>query len=717
MMEMNMNSMSVGSDSNVGVGGVLDLYLYATRASTKRTQQPAKEPRTPRYRKRGPYYRGEYVVDAIVGKRKNDNDEIEYEVKWGGYEKTTFEPISNLTNCINKVYEYEEKQQQQASKDVVEQEEQQRLPNKYVCDVCEQDQLNQSAYHIHRFQQHQLPIPRLDSEIGVVEETKQDLIKTYQRLDQSLDYIFDSELGMKEIDNITTTEQRQLQSHEFVLNENGVLYAMDTPTALSRARTHDNLKLVVPRQMRHAILKEMHSGVMSSHSGISHMTEKMNEYVWWPRMRTDIIKHVNECKECQRSKRHQQHTHLSRSVSVPTAPFSRIGVDVVGPLPTTMRGNCYLLTVVDHLTRYAEAFPMKEATTIEIADIIIKNVICRHGLFDVMVSDQGGTFVSELATYIYKQLGINKRVTTAYHPQSNGVTERFNGTLKQLLKMWSNEEQDDWDELLCYALFSYNTNYHRIIQEVPFFVKEGRMPKQPIDYIINKQTEQYDSAHTYADELVQRLKRVQERVTELYQTINSERESEIDESDEVTYELHEKVWLFDPTTKPGKSRKLTHRWKGPCEIVQVKDDILFTVLTPEGKKQQVNKNRLRKYVASEDEQDGRLEREKDRLQEEIEAIKSTQIELLAREANKQSQLDIVNARQAVENHNRDVAASSSSSSSSSAIPLLPPLPHPFSSPLSPPTLSSLLTASVNGVGQDSVVKLEESVCYAVDMHW
>jgi transposase InsO family protein len=87
-----------------------------------------------------------------------------------------------------------------------------------------------------------------------------------------------------------------------------------------------------------------------------------------------------------------------------------------------------------------------------------------------MVSDQGGPFVSELARYIYHQLGINKKITTAYHPQANGVTERFNGTLKQLLKVWCNEEQDDWDELVTYATFVYNTNYHRVVQEVPFFI-------------------------------------------------------------------------------------------------------------------------------------------------------------------------------------------------------------------------------------------------------
>jgi transposase InsO family protein len=171
-----------------------------------------------------------------------------------------------------------------------------------------------------------------------------------------------------------------------------------------------------------------------------------------------------------------------------------------------MGGNVYILTVVDHLTRYAEAFAMAEADTKTISNIIIKHIICRHGLFDVMVSDQGGPFVSALAKYIYTQLGIEQKITTAYHPQANGVTERFNGTLKQLLKVWCNEEQDDWDDLLHYAVFVYNTNYHRVVQEVPFFAKEGRMPKLPLDIIIGKESEKYSDVHQYADELVQRLR-------------------------------------------------------------------------------------------------------------------------------------------------------------------------------------------------------------------
>ena len=144
---------------------------------------------------------------------------------------------------------------------------------------------------------------------------------------------------------------------------------------------------------------------------------------------------------------------------------------------------------------------MSEQTTKLIAHLIIKHVICRHGLFDVMTTDNGSVFVSEIATYIYKELGIKRIRTTPQHPQSNGIPERFHGGLKQGLKVWCNEEQDNWDEYLCYFLWAYNTSYHMFTGETPFFIDHGYNPKLLSDIIVNKKFDVYEDVDGYGKQL------------------------------------------------------------------------------------------------------------------------------------------------------------------------------------------------------------------------
>jgi len=620
-------------------------YMNAGRVRPKRERKPV-------YRTRSKTHRGEYEVSAIINKRLIDGEKnkYEYEVKWMGSDNTTWEPLEYLKNSMNKVMEYEQERrvvlQQEA--DVIQEQQLVRLPVEYKCDTCEYHTYNLSNYHIHRYREHEIAMPKLDSEINIIEETNKEVIKTFQRTDTALDYIFDSDLGERILDHFTPLQKRELLSHEFVFDEDGLLYIMDIPTASTRVRTRANMKLVVPRQMRQKIIKEMHEGALSSHSGINNTCDKMNDFVWWPHMRADIVRYITSCTLCQRAKKYRQQSVLPRSVAVSSSPFSLVGLDIMGPLPTTMHGNSYVLTMVDHFTRFGDAVALKDTESLTIASAVISMWICKYGLFDVMVSDNGVQLVSDIAKYIYKQLGIKRKVTTTFHPQSNGITERFNGTLKQLLKIWCNEEQDDWDELLPYALFVYNSSFHRVIQEVPFYVKEGRIPKQPIDIIINKTREQYDNVHVYADELVQKLRRVQDRVQEIYQSINSERQEELDlqEKKEIQYNVGDKVWLFDPTTKAGKSRKLTHRWIGPYTVTTKKSDVLF-MIEKENDKQLVNKTRLRKYINTED-KTVQLENDYDVLHEEVAALKKTQVELLAQQQYKEQQLELARARMVVE---------------------------------------------------------------------
>ena len=162
-------------------------------------------------------------------------------------------------------------------------------------------------------------------------------------------------------------------------------------------------------------------------------------------------------------------------IQPPDTSFTQFGMDLVGPLPTTKNGNRYIIVLTDYLTKWpeAEAIPSKHAT--EVAKFITK-VVCRYGSVKVIITDQGREFCNELNDEICKRLGIDHRRTTAYHPQSNGQCERYNGTLCSSLVKYLNSEQDNWDDFIDPCLLAYRSSVSRSTKQTPFFLAFGKQP-------------------------------------------------------------------------------------------------------------------------------------------------------------------------------------------------------------------------------------------------
>ena len=135
-------------------------------------------------------------------------------------------------------------------------------------------------------------------------------------------------------------------------------------------------------------------------------------------------------------------------------PFERIAMDVVGPLPRTSSGNKYVLVICDYATRYPEAVPMKSVDAEKVAEELVK-MFARVGIPGEILTDQGSNFTSQLLAELYRMLHIRPIRTSPYHPQTDGLVERFNQTLKAMLRKVHIQEGKDWDQLLPYVLFAY----------------------------------------------------------------------------------------------------------------------------------------------------------------------------------------------------------------------------------------------------------------------
>ena len=175
---------------------------------------------------------------------------------------------------------------------------------------------------------------------------------------------------------------------------------------------------------------------------------------FWSNITKDVDEFVRSCLNCQR-----QNKQLSRTPStlhpIPVdSPFHRVGIDLIGPLPRTIEGNVYIITCTDFFTKWPEAAAIKEKSADCVAKFLF-DVICRHGSPAIIQSDQGREFVNSINNNLFQLTGVEHKMSAAYHPQTNGLDERFNQTLVNTLTKMVDGKEEEWDSFINAALFAY----------------------------------------------------------------------------------------------------------------------------------------------------------------------------------------------------------------------------------------------------------------------
>jgi transposase InsO family protein len=191
------------------------------------------------------------------------------------------------------------------------------------------------------------------------------------------------------------------------------------------------LRPIIPVADRRRIFDVIHQ---LAHPGTKATIRLISARFVWCGMAKQITAWCRDCVNCHTSKASLQPPSPVQSIPVPAARFTHIHVDLVGPLPTSAEGHTHLLTMVDRSTRWLEAIPLRGTTAAAVADSLIAGWISRFGVPSTITSDRGAQFTSALWSALCSRLGINHRLTTAYHPQSNGMIERCHRRLKEALK-------------------------------------------------------------------------------------------------------------------------------------------------------------------------------------------------------------------------------------------------------------------------------------------
>src|SRR6266496_974658 len=223
-------------------------------------------------------------------------------------------------------------------------------------------------------------------------------------------------------------------------------------------RRDGKLVKILREDERDSVMFMIHNHETGAHFGVEATYNKIAERYYWKGMYKDIKRYIRYCDTCQR--RGQKGGKGNLYPIKVGEPFERIGIDFVGPLERTKEGNKYILVVTDYLTKWPEAKAMKEATAKNVVEFIYKEIICRHGCPRVILSDRGTHFRNEIVDGLCEKFKIKHKLSSPYHPQTNGLVERFNHTLCETLAKIS-EEENQWDEHIEPALFVYRMIKHR----------------------------------------------------------------------------------------------------------------------------------------------------------------------------------------------------------------------------------------------------------------
>ena len=246
-------------------------------------------------------------------------------------------------------------------------------------------------------------------------------------------------------------------------------------------------QLVVPRKQRKKVLLIGHETLLSGHQGLQKTLDRIMLNCFWPGIYSDVKIFCASCDICQRTvhkcsvstvhKGSVRHAPLQKPPIIST-PFEKVAIDIVGPLsPATDRGNRYILTLVDFSMRYPEASALRSADTAVVAEALLI-IFSRLGF-----PSQVSTFTSHMMKEVAKLLSAKCIHTSLYHPMSNGLCEKWNGTLKRMLRRMSSERPKDWDRYLEPLMFAYREAPQESTPFSPFELLYGRTVRGPMSVL------------------------------------------------------------------------------------------------------------------------------------------------------------------------------------------------------------------------------------------
>src|ERR1043165_4516025 len=345
-------------------------------------------------------------------------------------------------------------------------------------------------------------------------------------------------------------------------------------------------KRLIPRSQVLRIISIFHDLPTATHQSKDAVTEQIRKRYIWDGMYKDVEEYVKTCYECQMRGGPKKNNPIR--MIPPMDLFQKWGIDIVGPLPTTEDGNRYIVVAMDYFSRWPEARPLRHANATSVATFIYKEIICRYGPPKVIQSDQGTHFVNQVIEQLTERFRIRHSLSSAYHPQSNGLVERFNRTLCEGIAKVADTVLD-WDTLIQPVLFAYRTKKLRITNATPYELVYGVQHNLPMDdqddmTYMGRILDIMEGVLQLRTNAKRAMRKAQKKIEEKFQ----EKGTQFQKGDLVLY--------FKKAEAMRHETKLENKWKEPYTVTQVLNKGAYKIFI-DGRElpKTVNGNLLKKY--------------------------------------------------------------------------------------------------------------------------
>ena len=364
-------------------------------------------------------------------------------------------------------------------------------------------------------------------------------------------------------------------------------------------------QLIMPEKYKECVLEELHNSKTAAHLGVTKTRNKLNERFYWFGLSSDIRSWLRKCDICAKRKSPSTRRKAKLQQDIAGHPGQRIAMDILGPLPVTPTGNRYILVVGDYYSKWVEAYPIPDQEAVTCANKLTHEWICRQGCPTILHSDQGRNFESKVMAEVCSLLGIDKTRTTPLNPKSDGFIERFNRTMLNMVSVLLDPQhhQQDWEEVLPYAMMAYRSSIQESTGETPFLMMYGEEMMLPVDLfgMPSDSSQDAELSTDYAQKTRHRLREAHDRAREVLKQAAKRQKRNYDKGI-ITQPIQvgSFVWLHQEIRKKGRCPKLQFKWDGPYLIVSKLSDVVYRIQkSQQSKPKVVHYDRLKPYEGEE----------------------------------------------------------------------------------------------------------------------
>jgi transposase InsO family protein len=353
-------------------------------------------------------------------------------------------------------------------------------------------------------------------------------------------------------------------------------------TLMRKVKTKGKIEFIpfIASSKRLSLISKYH-GLLGHLAGKS-IIEILRTRYWWPDMNDDVYSFVSNCRQCQLSRAERQPAAPLHPLEPVPLPFERLGIDFIQDLPYTETGYRNILVFVDYATRWVVALPTQDRSSHTVLKCFVEKVVNNYGLPDSIVSDRAQYFKEGVFAEYLKRNGVKQVLSSSYHPRTNGMTERINRILKDMLRKYCDGFPEKWDRFLDSAVFALRVRIHTVTGFSPFYLLYGKNARLPGDRIPEGLFDfsNWDERRKYT---LRELDKLGKDRSVAYDK-SKEQARMMRESQELKEDILEDAFELGTFVKKKNHVKqsLDYPWTGPFIVSEILPNSLYRLITPNG---------------------------------------------------------------------------------------------------------------------------------------